>query len=262
MVAVAVTGWLSLERRDQDCMHLFRCFSRVNTNVRVSDCQSYSACPALRCPACQSVLSAVSSQHLLVPLRSLSTQCAVTTHRNTAQRIASHRLESHLVTAQWFSLVPLLSFVAYVPGPVPVLIILLCPISTLSCLRHRDYQYHCHNHHHNINRSLVPPPRPRSAIHGPHTASSGSHVTEIAHPSSRPPDCPCPHLVVSHRLVYHRIASHRLVSPLLSLPRLAGSCCVLLSYFCRLVSSRACQPCTCNPRLPVPVLVSVKAASN
>lgn len=209
-------------------------FFKGQHTVRVSDCQSHSACPP--CRACQSVflsvLSAVSSQHLLVPSRPLSTQCAVTTHRNTAQRIASHCLESHFVTVQWFSLLPLLSFVAYVPGPVPVLIILLCPISTLSCLRRRDYQYH-HNHHHNINRSLFPPPRPRSAIHGPHTASSGSHVTEIAHPSSRPPDCPCPRLVVSHRLVYHRIVSSRPCCPCRALPGLVASCCRTSAVLCR-----------------------------
>lgn len=157
------------------CVHLFPCFSRVN-NV-ASDGPIQSALPAS--PACLlsvrlSVLSTLSRLSIYTVSththsHSLSKQCAVTTHRNTAQRIASHCIESLLVTVQcFFSLPLLLSFVASVPGPVPVLILLFC-------LRH--HQHHDHQHRH-INRSLVSPTT--AAIHDPHTASSGSHVTEIA----------------------------------------------------------------------------------
>ena len=156
------------------CVHLFPCFSRVN-NV-ASDGPIQSALPPAS-PACLlsvCVVDFVSSQHLYciftrTHTHSLSKQCAVTTHRNTAQRIASHCIESLLVTVQcFFSLPLLLSFVASVPGPVPVLILLFY-------LRH--HQHHDHQHRH-INRSLVSPTT--AAIHDPHTASSGSHVTEIA----------------------------------------------------------------------------------
>lgn len=124
----------------------------------VSDCQSarLPACPPV-CLCCR--LCLVSASIFTFSFKAVRSHNA--SQRSAAQRIASHCIESHPVTVQWFPH-SLLSFVASVPGPVPVLI-LLCPVSTLSCLHH-----HHHNHyHHHINRSLVPPPRPRSTIHKP-----------------------------------------------------------------------------------------------
>lgn len=175
--SMAVTGWLSLERRDQDPrLHacIFFDVFQGSTTLRLTG-QSYLLCPpalpACCLSVCLSVLSTLSRlsictvsshAHILFQSSALSQRI-----RNTAQRIASHCIESLLVTVQCFFSLPLLSFVASVPGPVPVLILLFC-------LRH---QHHDHRHHH-INRSLVSPTT--AAIHDPHSASSGSHVTEIA----------------------------------------------------------------------------------
>lgn len=175
--SMAVTGWLSLERRDQDPrLHacIFFDVFQGSTTLRLTG-QSYLLCQPALPACCLSVclccrLCLVSASVLYLHTHILFPSSALSQHiRNTAQRIASHCIESLLVTVQcFFSLPLLLSFVASVPGPVPVLILLFC-------LRH---QHHDHRHHHHINRSLVSPTT--AAIHDPHAASSGSHVTEIA----------------------------------------------------------------------------------
>ena len=150
--------WVGCRLRDgtktRTACIFFACFFKGQQRLTTSP-TAFACLPA----CCLCLLPAVSSQAASsdsLPKK----QSVVTTHGNTA-----HCIKSQFVAVQWSSL-PLISFVVSVPGPVPVLI-LLCPVSTLSCVLSSSppTQYHPH-----INRTLVLPATPtirdpRSAIH-------------------------------------------------------------------------------------------------
>lgn len=201
-----------------------------------------------------SVLPAVSSQHLLL-FFSRAKQCAaIATHRIASHCIASH----HLLSPSNASFPPCHCFLLSPLFLVLVLFLFLICVS-LACLDH--HQQHRH--------SLISPRHDHTATR-PRTAASGSHVTEIAWPSSRPADCPCPS---SHRLAPPCIASHcaspRLASPrIISCRAVRGSCCVLfclvlgIRVVCRVVSAHLLVFWTAFATYFIPTSVFTPSRSN